>query len=142
MSAGCILWAGYSHFFKEVLMKKRAISNLAALVCFVSAFFTLIITGTLSPLDSSAVSQDYPAVLLRISAHDNSRHMNISGYDDKAAVVLSEQKNTQNENWRFDYVGTDKNGSFYKITNMGTGRQITPMGYKVSERHRMRYLRQ
>ena len=133
MSAGCILWAGYSHFFKEVLMKKKDISNLAALVCFVSAFFTLIITGTLSPLDSSAVSQDYPAVLLRISTHDNSRHMNISGYDDKAAVVLSEQKNTQNENWRFDYVGTDKNGSFYKITNMGTGRQITPMGYKVSE---------
>ena len=59
--------------------------------------------------------------------------MNISGYDDKAAVVLSAQKNTQNENWHFDYVGTDKNGSFYKITNMGTGRQITPMGYKVSE---------
>ena len=80
MSAGCILWAGYSHFFKEVLMKKKAISALAALVCFVSAFFTLIITGTLSPLDSSAVSQDYPAVLLRISTHDNSRHMNISGY--------------------------------------------------------------
>ncbi|WP_303834534.1 hypothetical protein [Ruminococcus flavefaciens] len=44
------------------------------------SFFTLIITGTLSPLDSSAVSQDYPAVLLRISTHDNIRHMNISGY--------------------------------------------------------------
>lgn len=79
MSAGCILWAGYSRLYKEVLMKK-AISDLAALVCTISAFFTLIITGTLSPLDSSAVSQDYPAVLLRISTHDNIWHMNISGY--------------------------------------------------------------
>ena len=79
MSAGCILWAGYSHLYKEVLMKK-AISDLAALVCIISVFFTLIITGTLSPLDSSSVSQDYPAVLLRISTHDNIRHMNISGY--------------------------------------------------------------
>ena len=61
-------------------MKKKAISDLAALVCIISAFFTLIITGTLSPLDSSAVSQDYPAVLLRISTNDNIRHMNISGY--------------------------------------------------------------
>ena len=81
----------------------------------------------------SAVSTDYPVVLLRISSYDNSRHMNISGYDDKADIVVSEQKNTQNENWRFDYVGTDSNGSFYKITNMGTGRLITPMNYSVTE---------
>ncbi len=47
-------------------------------------------------------------------------------------MPISEQKNTQNESWRFDYVGTDKNGSFYKITNMGTGRQVTPMGSKFS----------
>lgn len=81
----------------------------------------------------SAVSADYPVVLLRISSYDNSRHMNISGYDDKANIVVSEQKNTQNENWRFDYVGTDSKGSFYKITNMGTGRLITPMNYSVEE---------
>ena len=75
MSAGCILWAGYSHLYKEVLMKKSYIRP-----CCFSMHYLSLITGTLSPLDSSAVSQDYPAVLLRISTHDNSRHMNISGY--------------------------------------------------------------
>ena len=111
------------------ISSRKFISAITALaVLFSIALMLLAQTQT-----ASAVSVDYPAVLLRISTYDNSRHLNISGYDDKAAIVVSEQKNTQNENWRFDYVGTDKNGSFYKITNMGTGRQITPMGYNVSE---------
>ena len=59
--------------------------------------------------------------------------MNISGYNDKDNVVASVQKNTQNENWRFDYVVTDNNGSFYKIVNMGTGRLLTPIGYNAGE---------
>ena len=114
-------------------MKKAYYSKAATFIFIFSAVFTLIFSGLLRSIDSKAVSADYPAVLLRISSYDNSRHMNISGYDDKSSVVVSEQKNTQNENWRFDYVGTDNNGSYYKITNMGTGRQITPMGYNVSE---------
>lgn len=93
----------------------------------------IIPLGVMNTEPVLAVSSDYPAVLLRISSYDNSRHLNISGYDDKADIVASEQKNTQNENWRFDYVGTDNNGSFYKITNMGTGRLITPMSYSVKE---------
>ena len=91
------------------------------------------LTGILQLETVAAVSADYPAVLLRISTYDNTRNMNISGYDDKSEIVASELKNTQNENWRFDYVGTDSNGSFYKITNMGTGRLITPMNYSVAE---------
>lgn len=114
-------------------MKKAYFSRLASFICVFSAVFTLIISGMLQSVDAEAVSADYPAVLLNISSYDNSRHLNISGYEDKSSVVVSEQKNTQNENWRFDYVGTDKNGSFYKITNMGTGRLLTPMGYNVSE---------
>ena len=114
-------------------MKKAYYSKAATFIFIFSAVFTLIFSGLLRSIDSKAVSADYPAVLLRISSYDNSRHMNISGYDDRSSVVVSEQKNTQNENWRFDYVGTDNNGSYYKITNMGTGRQITPMGYNVSE---------
>ena len=108
---------------------KVSMALITAVIMIISAFTAeLIITETVS-----AVSADYPAVLLHISTYDNSRNMNISGYNDKDNVVASVQKNTQNENWRLDYVGTDNNGSFYKIVNMGTGRLMTPLNYTVSE---------
>ena len=114
-------------------MKKVFNLRLLAVACVFSAIITLICAKAVFPAKAAGVSADYPAVLLRISTYDNSRHMNISGYDDKSETVASELKNTLNESWRFDYVGTDKNGSFYKITNMGTGRVLTPSGYNVSE---------
>lgn len=101
-------------------------------LCF-SAIISILFANAFSPVIAEAVSADYPAVLLRISTHDNSRHINISGYDDKSEVVASELKNTLNESWRFYYVGTDNNGSFYRITNMGTGRVLTPSGYSVTD---------
>ena len=93
----------------------------------------LIPVISVQPIQAKAVSADYPAVLLRISTSDNSRNINISSYDEKSACVASELKNTQNENWRFDYVGTDSNGSFYRIVNMGTGQPLTPMNYSTDE---------
>lgn len=114
-------------------MNKQSISRVFVAASIISAMFTLLFMSVLHPIESSAASADYPVVLLRISTYDNNRHLNISGYDDKVSVVASELKNTQNENWRFDYVGTDSKGSFYKITNMGTGRLLTPMGYSVNE---------
>ncbi|MGN0576288.1 MAG: RICIN domain-containing protein, partial [Ruminococcus sp.] len=114
-------------------MKKLFDSRFLAIACVFSAIISILFTNAFSPVIAEAVSADYPAVLLRISTHDNSRHINISGYDDKSEVVVSELKNTLNESWRFDYAGTDNNGSFYRITNMGTGRVLTPSGYSVTE---------
>lgn len=114
-------------------MKKIFNLRCFAIACVFSAIISILFTNAFSPVITEAVSADYPAVLLRISTHDNSRHINISGYDDKSETVVSELKNTLNESWRFDYVGTDNNGSFYRITNMGTGRVLTPSGYSVTE---------
>ena len=117
---------GYEH------MKYKS-SIKAFLTAVIMMLLFMSVSAVPSGYSAGAASVDYPAVLLRISTHDNSRHLNISGYDDKAAVVASALKNTQNENWRFDYVGTDSKGSFYKLTNMGTGRLLTPSGYSVKE---------
>ncbi|MBQ8923099.1 MAG: RICIN domain-containing protein [Oscillospiraceae bacterium] len=94
-----------------------------------TAMLTALTLWAGKPQPAEAASVDYPPVLLRMSTADNSRNINISGYDDKAACVASELKNTQNENWRFDYVNTDSKGSFYRIVNMGTGKPLTPMNY-------------
>ncbi len=80
----------------------------------------------------NAASVDYPAQLLRISTYDNSRNLNISGYADKSALNTWTTNGVQNENWRFDYVGENSIGKYYKITNMGTGKLITPLGYETT----------
>ena len=64
-----------------------------------------------------------------MSTADNSRHINISAFADKSACVTAALQNNMNENWRFDYTGTDGNGSFYRIVNAATGRVLTPMNY-------------
>lgn len=85
------------------------------------------------PMEAEAASVDYPVQLMRISTADNSRNLNITGTSDKSALNTWTSNGVQNENWRFDYVGTNSVGSYFKITNMGSGRLITPMGYDVSE---------
>ncbi|MBR4201744.1 MAG: RICIN domain-containing protein [Oscillospiraceae bacterium] len=93
---------------------------------------TGIICTALPKQTASAASVDYPPVLLRISTNDNSYNLNISGTADKSACVTAALQNSQNESWRFDYTGTDSNGSYYRIVNQASGRVLTPMGYSVT----------
>ncbi len=92
------------------------------------------ILGMMFPqaMTADAAGADYPAQLLRISTYDNSRNLNISGYGDKSALNTWTTNGVQNENWRFDYVGENSHGKYYKITNMGTGKLITPLGYETT----------
>lgn len=86
-----------------------------------------------SMITAKAISVDYPAQLMRISTADNARNLNITGTKDKSACNTWTMNGEQNENWRFDRVGADSNGTFFKIVNMGSGRLLTPMGYNVAE---------
>lgn len=114
---------------------KQRIGSLAT--AFLTAF-TCFLGGQLgaathmNPITASAASADYPAQLVRISTADNSKNLNITGFSDNSSCNVWTTNGEQNENWRFDYVGTNSNGSFYKITNMGTGRLLTPKGYNTA----------
>ena len=113
-------------------MRQTKVKHLyAVLVAFVM-LFGLIGMVLPQPMTTNAAGTDFPAQLIRISTYDNSRNLNISGYSDKSALNTWTSNGVQNENWRFDYVGANSNGSFYKITNMGTGKLITPLGYETS----------
>jgi|GEM_PF-2687851 len=102
---------------------KKCLGMLTALVltCSVAAY----IPQQEETLTASAVSADYAAELVRISTYDNSRNLNISGTADHAACNTWNTNGSQNENWRFDYVGTNSVGRYFKIVNMGTGRLLT-----------------
>ncbi|MBQ8688543.1 MAG: RICIN domain-containing protein, partial [Ruminococcus sp.] len=106
---------------------------LGLLTSFVMGLTCLAGVSGAVPMEAKAASADYPAQLMRISTADNSRNLNITGTSDKSALNTWTNNGVQNENWRFDYVGTNSVGSYFKITNMGSGRLITPMGYDVSE---------
>ena len=109
---------------------KQNIFQRAAAIC--AAFVTGLTLWSHQPEQTAeAASADYPPVLLRMSTADNSRHISISASADKSACVTAALQNNMNENWRFDYTGTDGNGSFYRIVNAATGRVLTPMNYSA-----------
>ncbi|MDE6832860.1 MAG: hypothetical protein K2J39_01225, partial [Ruminococcus sp.] len=114
----------------NITHKSGKMCMLTACIFMMSCIMTLFLSV---PEKVSALSVDYPAETVRISTADNSRNLNISGYTDKSACNTWTTNGSQNENWRFDYTGTNSVGSFFRITNMGTGRLLTPLGYSVTE---------
>ena len=113
-------------------MKRTKANHLYAIIVVLVMLFGIL--GMVFPQEMTvnAASVDHPAQLLRISTYDNSRNLNISGYTDRSVLNTWTTNGVQNENWRFDYVGESSYGKYYKITNMGTGKLITPLGYETA----------
>ncbi|MCQ2416243.1 MAG: RICIN domain-containing protein [Oscillospiraceae bacterium] len=108
---------------------KRIVSAVTAL----SAAVSVLIPLSAVPMQSvSAVSTDYPPQLMHIAAKDNSSVLSETAASDGAALKMSGLGGTFSGTWRFDRVGTDSNGTFFKITNAESGRLITPDNYRVT----------
>lgn len=101
---------------------------------------TMLATVTLSPLgmkvtnvlESAAASVDYPAQLMNIAVKDNSKVLTESGTADGSAVTAAALGNDLSPSWRFDRVGSDSNGTFFKLCNAESGRLLTPYNYNVT----------
>ena len=111
---------------------KRFHERLLGLVTAILLMLTCV-AAAVPQISVRAASVDYPAELIRISTADNARNLNISGTADKSPLNTWTTNGEQNENWRFDYVGTDSRGTYFKIVDQGCGRLITPLGYAVTE---------
>ena len=109
-------------------LSHRIISFLTAVALMLT---TLLLFLPQNSLTAQAISTDYPAQLVHLAAYDNSKNLSISGTADNSALSMS-ASTTLSEAWRFDYVGTDSKGSYYKIINQGSGRLLTPAGYNTS----------
>jgi len=79
----------------------------------------------------SAVSSDFPMQLINIASADNSAVLTENGTNDGSPLSVKALGNNLSPSWRFDYVGTDSNGAFFKICNAESGRIITPDRYSV-----------
>ena len=118
------------------LTKVNPLRRMLCVMLALSLAFTLLALcapkGLGDTLTAAAASTDYPAQLVRISTSDNSRNLNITGTSDKSPCNTWNTNGSQNENWRLDYVGNNSNGSYFKITNMGSGRLLTPENYDAA----------
>ncbi len=83
-------------------------------------------------LPAEAASVDYPAQLMNIAVKDNSKVLTENGTADGSALSVKALGNNLAPSWRFDRVGSDSNGTFFKICNAESGRLLTPQGYKTT----------
>lgn len=81
---------------------------------------------------ASEASVDYPAQLMHIAVKDNSAVLIETGTADVASVTTQALGSDLSPSWRFDRVGEDANGTFFKLLNTESGRLLTPSGYQVS----------
>ena len=82
---------------------------------------------------TNAASVDYPAQFINIATKDNSKVLAENGISDGSTLTVKKLDGTHSATWRFDRVGANSVGTFFKITNGESGRLITPDNYNVSE---------
>lgn len=82
-------------------------------------------------LTVSAISADYPAQLMNIATKDNSKVLTENGTTDNSTVSVKALSNDLSPSWRFDRVGSDSKGTYFKLVNAQSGRMLTPSGYNV-----------
>lgn len=80
----------------------------------------------------SAASVDYPVPLMNIAVKDNSKVLAENGTTDGSTLSVKAPGSDLSQSWRFDRVGLDSNGTFFKLVNAQSGRLLTPQNYNVS----------
>ncbi len=86
----------------------------------------------LQTIPAAAISTDYPPQLINIASKDCSGVLTENGTADGSALTVQTLSGNLAGSWRFDRVGKDANGTFFKITSAESGRQITPRNYRVA----------
>ncbi|MDE6787961.1 MAG: RICIN domain-containing protein [Ruminococcus sp.] len=99
-----------------------------SLVMLMAWFMPLFASQNMSAL---AISADYPAQLMNIATKDNSKVLTENGTADNSTISVKALSNDLSSSWRFDRVGSDSKGTYFKLVNAQSGRMLTPSGYNV-----------
>ncbi len=111
-------------------MKKCILIITAMIVCvsFICCGFDISSAMMLT----NAASVDYPTQFMNIATKDNSKVLTENGITDGSGLSVKALGGDHAAMWRFDRVGSNSTGTFFKITNGESGRLITPNNYDVS----------
>lgn len=109
-------------------MRQAVFLSLALL----AAWLLPLLGGSAASIPVAAASVDYPVQLMNIANKDASKVLTEEGVNDGAAVTVKALGNDLSPSWRFDRVGADSKGTYFKLVNAQSGRLLTPKGYNVS----------
>ncbi len=112
---------------KSIRMKQAFVLALTILVAWLLPLFA---GGISMPVE--AVSADYPPQLMNIATMDNSKVLAENGTTDGSTLSVKALGNDLSPSWRFDRVGSDSKGTYFKLVNAQSGRLLTPVNYNVS----------
>ena len=111
--------------FKRI--RQALILSLVMLMAWMLPLFSSSMTMT-----ADAASVDYPVQLMNIATKDNSKVLTENGTTDGSSVTVKALGNDLSPSWRFDRVGADSKGTYFKLVNAQSGRLLTPLNYNVS----------
>lgn len=83
-------------------------------------------------LPAAAISTDYSPQLMTVASKDNAGVLTENGTTDGSSLSMKALGDDLSPSWRFDRVGADSNGTFFKLVNAQSGRLLTPKGYQVT----------
>ena len=112
---------------KSIRMRQAFLLALTILAAWLLPLFE----GDIS-MPVEAASVDYPVQLMNIATKDNSKVLTENGTTDGSTLSVKALGNDLSPSWRFDRVGADSNGTFFKLVNAQSGRLLTPLNYNVS----------
>ncbi len=111
---------------------KKLMTLLTAFVMMLSCFgFVKSGNNVMKIVDADAASVDYPVQLMNLASKDNSKVLTENGTADGSAVIMKALGNDLSPSWRFDRVGSDSKGTFFKLCNAQSGRLLTPQNYDI-----------
>ncbi len=115
-------------------MTKISSKRLAALLVLVlfAAWMLPLLNVSNAVIPASAASVDYPVQLMNIATKDGSKVLAENGTADGSSLSVKTLGNDLSSTWRFDRVGSDSKGTFFKLVNQQSGRLLTPQNYNVS----------
>lgn len=113
-----------------IRVKKALLLSLILLMAWLLPLFQW--NGTV--LSAAAISTDYPAQLMHLASKGSTKVLTANGTSDGAALSLQTLGSDLSASWRFDRVGSDGNGTFFKLVNAQSGRLLTPRNYNVSDK--------
>ncbi len=112
---------------KSIRMRQAFVLALTVLAAWLLPLFA----GNIS-MPVEAASVDYPVQLMNIATKDNSKVLTENGTTDGSTLSVKALGSDLAPSWRFDRVGADSKGTYFKLVNAQSGRLLTPANYKVS----------
>ena len=112
--------------------RKLTLQILSVVTVFMFILSMLLVLPNGTAMTAKAISTDYPVQLMTLASKNNATVLTESGTADNSGVVMKTLGNDLSPSWRFDRVGADSNGTYFKLCNAESGRLLTPLNYNVS----------